>query len=297
MGKRVSPFSVVATEDGLFFGSKRRNKMVFAFTIFLINLLFIHSYAPAGECSPKSISMESVLQKLKEKEDLILIDVRHAHEFEKFRIPGSINIPLFALKTKTFLKSRPLVLINEGHGYKELMDVSANLAGSGFSISILDGGLCEWERKGGPLEGDVFARRELNRISPRVFSAGCENENWILVDVSKRPSAETDYGALRPLHIPFTTGREGFIPALEFSVRNHKDREFASVVICDKDGKSYEEIERQIRPAGIRNVLYLEGGAEGYKVFKAQQISMSQKKQVLRTGKETNTSRNCPSCP
>jgi len=45
------------------------------------------------------IPIESILQKLKENQDIILIDVRKKDEFEKFSIPGSINIPLFAVKT------------------------------------------------------------------------------------------------------------------------------------------------------------------------------------------------------
>nr|WP_320192692.1 transglutaminase domain-containing protein [uncultured Desulfobacter sp.] len=46
----------------------------------------------------------------KNKEEIILIDVRNHQQFEKFRIPGSINIPIFAIKTKLFLasnKNRP----------------------------------------------------------------------------------------------------------------------------------------------------------------------------------------------
>ncbi len=56
-----------------------------------------------------AISVESVLRKLKKKEKIVLVDVRNREKFEKIRIPGSINIPLFAIKTKTFLKHKPLV--------------------------------------------------------------------------------------------------------------------------------------------------------------------------------------------
>jgi hypothetical protein len=46
-----------------------------------------------------SISVESVRQKLKENQNILLVDIRKKDEFEKFSIPGSINIPLFAVKT------------------------------------------------------------------------------------------------------------------------------------------------------------------------------------------------------
>jgi rhodanese-related sulfurtransferase len=99
-----------------------------------------------GKRNPElAISAESVLQKLKEKREIILIDVRNSKKFEKFRIPGSINIPLFAIKTKTFLKSKPLVLINEGYSYSQLEQECMILRNSGFKASILDGGIYYWK--------------------------------------------------------------------------------------------------------------------------------------------------------
>ena len=80
-----------------------------------------------------AISAESVLQKLRENQDIILIDVRKRVEFEKFRIPGSINIPLFAIKTKAFLKSKSLVIVNEGYNYSELEQECEHLREAGFS--------------------------------------------------------------------------------------------------------------------------------------------------------------------
>jgi len=79
-----------------------------------------------------AISVESVLKKLREKQDIILVDVRKKSEFEKFRIPGSISVPLFAVKTKTFLKAKPLVLVNEGYGYRQVEQEVAHLRDSGF---------------------------------------------------------------------------------------------------------------------------------------------------------------------
>jgi 3-mercaptopyruvate sulfurtransferase SseA len=77
---------------------------------------------------------------------------------------------------------------------------------------------------------------------------------------------------------------------------NYRETSLVSVVICDEKGKIYEEIERHVQAAGIANVLYLEGGLEGYKAFEQQQISMQQEKKV-RTGKTVKTNKNCTACP
>jgi len=271
-------------------------RLVTAFTILCMNVVFYSSPVYAGDCLSKGISMESVLQRLKPKEELLLIDVRGAKEFEKFRIPGSVNIPLFTLKTKTFLKSKPLVLINEGHRYKQLMDECAVLTDSGFTASILNGGLYQWRRKGGPIEGDVFVQRELNKISSQAFLAGKGNENWIVVDVSESGNPRADHQNIRRIHIPFADNPKEFISKLKFAIKDHTEKDFASVLLCDQNGKIYEEIERHIQAAGIPNVLYLEGGLEGYKTFEQQQTSMWHEKKG-RTGKTLKTNRNCPNCP
>ena len=57
------------------------------------------------------ISVKSIHKEMKSgKRDMVLVDVRNPRAFETFRIPGSLNIPLFALKTKTFLKTNRLIL-------------------------------------------------------------------------------------------------------------------------------------------------------------------------------------------
>ena len=42
----------------------------------------------------------------KQKKDTILVDVRHSKYFRSVRIPGSINIPPYLLKTKRYLKDK-----------------------------------------------------------------------------------------------------------------------------------------------------------------------------------------------
>jgi 3-mercaptopyruvate sulfurtransferase SseA len=49
-----------------------------------------------------AISVEAVLYKLKRNQKLTLVDVRSWQNFERLHIPGSINIPLYAVKTKTY---------------------------------------------------------------------------------------------------------------------------------------------------------------------------------------------------
>lgn len=262
-----------------------------------MGLLLVCSDLSAKDHPLASLTIESALQGLTEKQESILIDVRNSKEFEKFRIPGSINIPLFAIKTKTFLKSKPLVVMNEGQSYRQLLQECAILSAAGFNARLLDGGLYQWKGKGGPLEGDVFAQRELNKISPQTFLAGQAYENWIVVDVSQTGKADADLANLRRSHLPYSDSPGRFISELKSLLRNEGMTEFFSAVICDEKGDKYERIEKHISDAGIISVLYLKGGFEGYRVFKQQQTGIQKGKTSDTRGTAVKTYRNCTTCP
>jgi rhodanese-related sulfurtransferase len=262
-----------------------------------MNPFWIHSHASAEDCFSKfGVSAKTVLRKLHEKKELILIDVRDGKEFERFRIPGSLNISLFAIKTKTFLKGRSLVLMNEGHGHKQLEGECEVLAKSGFTVSILNGGLYQWKQKGGPLEGDVFARRELNKISPQTLFVEQASGNWILVDISQSEKAGGYPENVHRIHIPYMNNSEGFISELKATLRNPAGRD-CPFVICDEDGRKYEAIEKQVQGAGLTSVLYLKGGFAGYKVFEQQQSSSRQAGNDAGKRKTVRVNKGCKSCP
>ena len=84
--------------------------------------------------SSLTISVKTVLYKLKQKQSITLIDIRGAREFERLKIPGSINISLYAIKTKTYLKPSLIVLTNQGFGYSNLEAEGRRLAELGFNF-------------------------------------------------------------------------------------------------------------------------------------------------------------------
>jgi tRNA 2-selenouridine synthase SelU len=78
---------------------------------------------------------------------------------------------------------------------------------------------------------------------------------------------------------------------LKLAIKNHKEKDLLSVLICDENGKTYDEIEKHLQTAGIQNVLYVEGGLGAYKTFEQQQIKMAQAKTLAETVKNSNTNK------
>jgi len=232
-----------------------------------------------------AISVDSVLFKLKQKQNITLVDIRKPEEFEKVRIPGSINIPLHAVKTKAFLKSQPIVLVNNGYQYTLLEKECKNLKSKGFKVKILKGGLNCWRHKKAPFAGDVFSQKELNKVSPRAFYQEKAFENQVVIDVSKVQSKESKKLIPCAIHIPFSDNRLNLSALCVSAVKNK------TILIFNEHGNGYEKIEKAIEKSSLKNVFYLKGGLKGYKKY-LEHLALSRQPKASRL-KTVNRCKNC----
>lgn len=223
--------------------------------------------------------------------DLMLIDIRRKSDFDRVRIPGSINIPLFAVKTKTFLISKRLALISEGYGYSELERECRKLRESGFTVSILTGGLQCWRYYGGPLIGNPFALNKLNKMCPAVFDTEKDSRNWIIVDVSATKRSVIGRYVPHAPYIPYRDNNDRFISAFEERMASFKTDRFTSIVLCDETGERYDRIEKVIQKLGFDKVFYLQGGIEAYVKWKKDQAITERVKHS-----RTKTLKKCINC-
>lgn len=256
--------------------------------------------APAGSlsgaaqrhASAYALTVDTVRQKIRTHQELILVDVRRRADFEKVRIPGSLNIPLFALKTKAFLKAQPLVLINEGYHYSPLERACTWLRKSGFKVWILSGGLSYWRKTGGPLEGDVFAQKALNRIPPRVFFVERGHDNWVVIDVSAARPARAHTLIPHVIPLPYGDDKEKFVETLKAAVPKSTHNRFLPLLLCNEKGEHYDHIETVVQKAGFKHIFFLKGGLEAYEKF-------LEHRELMRSARldRRKASGKCPHCP
>ncbi|MBN2468906.1 MAG: hypothetical protein JXD19_12230 [Deltaproteobacteria bacterium] len=237
-----------------------------------------------------AVSVESVLSGRKEKQDIVLVDIRSPEKFEQFSIPGSINIPLFAVKTKAFLKSQLLVLVDEGYRICRLERACGDLRKSGFAVRYLKGGLSSWRDTGAPLTGDVFAQRELNRVPSRIFFEEKECENWLVIDVSRTGAAGKELFP-RSVSIPYSETGE-FTERLKATIQESHRIPPASVLVVDETGEHCETLERRLKAEGLKSIFFLQGGLEAYETFLKNQAMARKAK-----GNSKRTIRKCAGCP
>jgi rhodanese-related sulfurtransferase len=210
-----------------------------------------------------AISPDTVLYKFKQKQKITLVDVRNSQDFERMHIPGSLNIPLHAVKTKVFFKSFPVVLINEGFHYSPLVSECRKLKDIGFKAYILDGGLLTWNRKGSRLVGDLFALEDMKTVTPRVFLREKDYKNTLVIDISPVQTELSKQLMPFSAHIPVSADPGEWFRKLDRIITSHKDYPFLSVVVFNKTGEGYGSVNNILAGAGA-NAFYLQGGVGGY---------------------------------
>ena len=207
------------------------------------------------------------------KNRIFLVDVRSRKAFETLKIPGSLNIPRYAVKTRPFLKSRPIVLVNEGFAGSLLEQECRKLNQKGFKAYILNGGLNAWSYKNGPLEGDLFSIKTFSTVSSRIFHQEKDFKNTIVIDVSEVQSSTSKQLIPGAIHLP-AIGASAKQPMknlplsdLSASVKGIKKNPTSAILITNQDGQGYEHIEKIIAKTDVGPVFYLEGGLDGYSRF------------------------------
>ena len=219
---------------------------------------------------------------------IVLVDVRRPGDFERLRIPGSLNIPLYAIKTKVFLESSSLVLVNQGFHYAELGDECRRLADRGFQVSILDGGLPAWKRRGGSLAGDLFALDTMKTVSPQVFMQEKDYESTLVVDISPTRSEASIRLIPNAKHMPVFDNSDRSIAELRGLININMP--FQSIVIFNESGEQYENIEKRMNRMGIET-FNLQGGLAGYQKY-LEGLQLSRKPRSNRM----KTVSNCKPC-
>ncbi len=237
-----------------------------------------------------AISPSAVLNKLKQTQKITLIDIRSRGEFEILHIPGSLNLPLHAVKTKFFLKSVPIVLINDGFYYRPLRRECRQLDELGFKVSILDGGLAAWRRKGNRLVGDRFAMEDMQTISPRKFLSGKNSANTLAINISPVQSEIARQLLPHSNHIPISVEPDRWLQEFNTSIADYKKQPYWSVVVFSETGNGYGRVEKLLAGLNV-NAFYLQDGVVGYEKY-LEDLILSWQPQNSRI----KTNRKCRSC-
>jgi rhodanese-related sulfurtransferase len=215
------------------------------------------------------VEVRSVLGRLEKGDPLVLVDVRSPEAFERVRIPGSLNIPLQFIRTKPFLKTTPVVLVNQGFGLQALAEECERLQSAGYSVSILSGGLCAWHRAGGPLEGDLGTAAEFSRVTPQDAYLEKDAPFRLVVDVSGVRSQTSREEFPDAVHVPLEGDPADVLERLQAALGQLPDARVKAPLILSESGLEYDRMEQVLGQAGFESVFFLAGGIAAYRRYLA----------------------------
>jgi rhodanese-related sulfurtransferase len=206
------------------------------------------------------------------QDKLKIVDVRGSNDFDKYRIPNSLNIPLHSIKTKPFLKNQFIVLVDKGNYQKPLYEECYLLRQMGYeNVKVLDGGIRKWWQKA-ELEGNEIEIQKLKRVSPKEFEMAKDEKNWYLLNMSGEELAVSSFGLSKESVLTYVGNKDQFFKKLLALMDSDNSKHI--FLVLNKDGKDYQRYSALLKRAGMSNEYYLVGGLENYVKFKKNQKAL-----------------------
>ncbi|MCF6256782.1 MAG: rhodanese-like domain-containing protein [Gammaproteobacteria bacterium] len=194
-----------------------------------------------------------------------IIDVRLQQEYEKFRIPNSMNLPLYSIKSKAYLKDKLLILVDEGYTHKHLYEACLSLRDQGFkNVKVLDGGLRSWWRYG-KLEGDEEAIKDMKILSSNQFETGKNERIWTFIVVDSKVKHPM---FLQNEQILLKNNNKRAFKEIDniMNMANKKEADYGFLVVS-RNGDNYSSVQKILKRSGIQNDYYLTGGFSAYESY------------------------------
>jgi rhodanese-related sulfurtransferase len=226
----------------------------------------------------------------------VLIDTRAAEKFAQSHASGAINIPAFAIKARQDLKSRRIVLIDDGVDPSDLFGTVVELRKQGFGTTfVVRGGLPGWIRGGGTVEGANTSILGPARISAAEFYRSNRETKWQIIQVERKLPASLGLSAAGQLDRPED------LPAVFSALGATWGKSTPPHILIVAPGDSLHPLlEARLGPANAIPVYFLQGGTEALVRFHIQQVDAASNTGALaRTMSRRNTPAivgHCGSC-
>jgi rhodanese-related sulfurtransferase len=206
---------------------------------------------------------------------VFVIDTRRAERYQQAHLGRSINLPLFAVKTRSDLRDKAVVLVDEGFAPDVLLDEVNRLRVMGFTeVRVLLGGVIGWMRAGGAVEGaPSISAVEVAQVSPAE------------VERARRTTPGESIEAAHP----------------EDVLRAVAPADSRPLLVIASEPTVSAQIEARVGPSTKRPVYYLAGGKKAWADYQIEQTALAAHTgQILQTKPSLArpmASGGCGACP
>lgn len=214
------------------------------------------------------ISLENFLKLKNEKKKITMIDIREKKDYDQYRINGSINIPLRSIKTSSWLRSKKIILVDNGFDSHSLHKKVSLLQKIGFNIKILKGGINTWWRSGQKLIG-YPKLMTVSGISPAQLFASGNRKKLLVINLSGSTANNKFLNSFSSILIS-ANNKEKFNEELKKS--KTKIIPFEQIIVIDNNEKKYLRLDSYFRDKGSKNIFFLQGGINAFSTYNQKYI-------------------------
>jgi len=215
-----------------------------------------------------------------------VVDLRSDDQHAEWHVPGSLNIPEYAVKTKAYLKSKPLVLIDDGLSNAALVSACKTLLATGFkNVSIVEGGARRWKQIVGPKEAKKIVD-PMRLITPKQYLTVINEYQWLVValDVDltevKGSFGQSNYAA-------YSDDGRGLSHQIDQLKRKRGNSNNYRLLVVSQDGENYSKLDGKILESQLGSIYFMNGGLEEYRNYLSMHSTMIAKvnaKPIRRNG-------------
>jgi len=211
-------------------------------------------------------------------DEVIVVDVRSAYEYETLRVKGAINVPL---SSKTFVSRmrqlrmsdpRPIVVYCNGKtcmkSYKAARKCAVNKIDN---VHSYDAGIMDWARTypehaellgKSPVDPKrLISKKEFKKhlLSPDAYGEHVANSSAIVLDVRDRFQREAlsiFVGRERRAYLDDKKKLDGYI--------SKAMREGKTLLVHDAAGKQVQWLQYYLEDKGLKSYYFMDGGIAAY---------------------------------
>lgn len=212
--------------------------MLFATTAFSLEKNGVDYHKLAAECYISSQDLSKILH----RPSTVIIDTRRAENYRLFHIKNSLNIKLYQIQTKNYLKRKNLIIIGNTFDEKSMLKTCMKLTGSGYKhVNILKDGVAAWFKYDHPPENNKVYKT-IYYLSPGDFHNIYFKKEYIVLNVSGEANSviKKDISSVKVVTLS-GGGHKLFKKIIKWA---EKSRRASKFILVGKDGKKYKSLHK-----------------------------------------------------
>lgn len=200
-----------------------------------------------------------------QKTSVLLIDSRQPDAFAQAPLTGALNLPLFELKTKPFLKDQNVVVVLDTWRSATVAETCQALHDAGLKARFLNGGLSAYLQRHGWLPGALPAQRASRHTAPAVAFADAAYAGWTLVDLSGK-AGEKSLSRHFPQRWEPAQGKAAPSLRQQLLARSKNQAQNRRFVIVPANARDEAVLDNAL--SGLATpYTFLDSGVEGFRQF------------------------------